>query len=392
MVGAKRKEEKGSEITHPGMSPFLLEPAEPAAGTVKAGEDGQGHGPDHPDLGKAEAISLIGAIERGKQQINEVQQVEVSNVEKQGNPPDQGQQSPGLRALQEGQGEQADAQGEQDELERWRVLGEVEERHQARLCRTPGLPGMVAINIEQAENDEAAQGRQAHREQSALPACLQNATRVQRPEQVAEQDDADPRQDGVGGTGRDATPQFDDAALVQDGPGDESRLAAGEMHAVERVVAKDEQSHQQNLNGARQPEQSRKRQHGQADCPDHLQVDHLRREAEGPGEIHHGQFQHDQQQPALGQIGSRLTRAAPAAVQPGAQAGQQDENRCADVAGQAREKQLQRGRCNDHRVADLEMEIEELAHMVDQHQQHDGAAQPVDAAKAGCVGGWRHMV
>ncbi len=165
------------------------------------------------------------------------------------------------------------------------------------------------------------------------------------------------------------------------------RQSAVALHpyAVQQVVA-DHQRHRQNgQQRPRQPQQAGQRDHAQADRPYHLQVQRLRRPLEGPGDVDQGQFQHHQEQAALEQESRNGTAriGMALAVQPGRQAGQQHEHRRAQVGQQAAGKQGRGHRRRVHRIADLMLQEERLAHVVEQHQQHHGAAQLVDGGQPG---------
>ncbi|MNJ68198.1 hypothetical protein D3C77_644250 [compost metagenome] len=70
------------------------------------------------------------------------------------------------------------------------------------------------------------------------------------------------------------------------------------------------------------------------------------------------------------------------AVQPGRQAGQQDEHRCTQVGQGAADEQRRLGGVDGHRVADLAVQEEGLADVVQEHEQDHQAAQGIDALQA----------
>jgi len=73
------------------------------------------------------------------------------------------------------------------------------------------------------------------------------------------------------------------------------------VQRIEQVVPADDQQSEQHQPRAWQPEQRREGEHAQADGPDHLEVDDLRRELEGPSEVDQGELERHQKQPALEQ-------------------------------------------------------------------------------------------
>ncbi|MNP18503.1 hypothetical protein D3C76_1109870 [compost metagenome] len=74
-------------------------------------------------------------------------------------------------------------------------------------------------------------------------------------------------------------------------------------------------------------------------------------------------------------------------IQISRQAGEQDEHRRTQVGEGAAEEQPGVGVGDVHRVADLTVQEEGFAHVVEQHEDNDQAAQGVDAEQA-LVGGW----
>ncbi len=96
-------------------------------------------------------------------------------------------------------------------------------------------------------------------------------------------------------------PHFDPATVVQYRPWHVGPVSRREMHGIQQIVPSHQQQAERDQHTPRQPHQQRERQHAQPDDPDHLQVDHAGRELERPGEVHQGDFQHDEKQPALEQ-------------------------------------------------------------------------------------------
>ncbi len=171
---------------------------------------------------------------------------------------------------------------------------------------------------------------------------------------------------------------------MEDRPEHLPGLARRDMDGIELVMAGDDGDADDELPPARQPEQHRHRQHAQADGPDHLQVKHLRREGESPRKVDHAQLENDQEQAALEQVAAdRRARVGELlAVAPGADPGQKDEDRRAPVAGQAGEEQRRIDAGEVHRIADLAVQVEELADVIDQHQGHHHTAQGIDGVDA----------
>ncbi|MNJ65060.1 hypothetical protein D3C77_610520 [compost metagenome] len=75
------------------------------------------------------------------------------------------------------------------------------------------------------------------------------------------------------------------------------------------------------------------------------------------------------------------------AVEPGRKPGQKDEYRRTQGAEQAGEKQLRGNAQGIHRITDLTVQEEGFANVVEQHQQHDQAAQGIDRLQTGVIRG-----
>ncbi|MCY1458595.1 hypothetical protein D9M71_759920 [compost metagenome] len=118
----------------------------------------------------------------------------------------------------EAQEQQADAEGEQQEQQGRRVLGDVEEAHQDLPGAGHGLPGGVAVDVGGAQQGEAEQGAAAGPEQAALAQGGVTGSGEPGAEGVAQGDDGDPGQHGIGGAQAQGIAGGDPVALVQDLP------------------------------------------------------------------------------------------------------------------------------------------------------------------------------
>ena len=292
-----------------------------------------------------------------------------------------------VQAFEPGQEQQADSQGEGEEQQRRRILGDVEEAHQGDRRRLAEGPGFLAIAVEQAQQDEAEQQPATARQEVASARGRRRGAAEPVACGIAQGDHTDPRQQGVGGAQAQGVARFDPAAIVEHRPRQVPGRAGSEMQRIEQVVAGHQQHAERREQRARQPEQGGQGEHAQADRPDHLEIDHRRRQLEGPGEVHQGQFQRHQEQPALEQERrDRPASLALLAVEECRQAGEEDEHRRAQVRQGAAEEQRWLGAGDVHRVADLAVQEKGLADMVEQHEQHHQAAQGVDAVQAGGIG------
>ncbi|MNT17603.1 hypothetical protein D3C72_1527610 [compost metagenome] len=172
---------------------------------------------------------------------------------------------------------------------------------------------------------------------------------------------------------------------MQHGPGHVQHMAGGKVHAVEQVVPRHQHHTQHDQRPARQPHQRRQRQHRQPDHPDHLQEHGGRRELEGPGKVDDRDLQQHEEQAPLPQERGRRRAAVRLlrAVEKGRQPGQEHEHRRAQVRQQAAEEQRRRRLRHQHRVGHLVVQVEGLAHVVQQHEQDHEAAQRVDGEQPG---------
>ncbi|CRR07639.1 hypothetical protein PAERUG_E15_London_28_01_14_07764 [Pseudomonas aeruginosa] len=319
-------------------------------------------------------------------QVQPLQHIQVQQVEEHRRSADIGQrlQCPRQRRpFVQPQQQHSHPQGQQQELQGRRVFGDIEDA-QPRAQRS-GLvrPGSIPILVGEPQQCEQGQRADACPQQPALALLRRALAGEPGPHQITQCDHPDPRQHRIGGTQAQRA-SLDPAALMQHFPQHRQQAIALHPHAVEQVVRGHHRDCQHQQGRAWQPKQPGQRDHAQPDGPDHLQVQCVRRQLEGPGEVHQGQLQYHQEQAALeqerGRGPARIRLAL--AVQPGRQAGQEDEHGCAQVGQQAAGEQRRRDCRCIHRVAHLVLQEEGLAHVVQQHQQHHGAAQLVDGGQA----------
>ena len=161
------------------------------------------------------------------------------------------------------------------------------------------------------------------------------------------------------------------------------RRTCGKVHVVQQVMPGNDHHGEQQKQRARQPDQRGQGNHADADGPNDLHVNHAWRELEGPGEVHQGEFQHHQKQPALEQKSRDVAGALILfSVQKSRQTGQQDKHRGAQVGQGPAEKQGGVSDINVHRVSHLTMQKERLAHVVQQHEDDHQPPKGVDGEQA----------
>ena len=297
-----------------------------------------------------------------------------------------------LELLEQSEQQTAGADRWHQEQQGGRIFGQREEAHDRARRIFRNEPRLVAIDIEIADQHEAQHQPKASHGQAPDAPLRIAALGEPRPAGIAQQDDADPWQDGIGGLDRDAA-KFNQRALMQDRPGDIARLIGRQPDRVEQIVQADDGQAHRKLRDARQVQQGGQRDHRNPDGPDDLQPNRRRREGGGlgwPGIADHGKFQDNQEKPALQQKFRHLPLAVRLAIEPGRQTGERDKSRRAKGRQQAGVEQPRIGRVRVHRVGDLHVEEECLAHMIDQHEQHDQAAQRVDRDQAGTRLGCGH--
>jgi len=155
------------------------------------------------------------------------------------------------------------------------------------------------------------------------------------------------------------------------------------MQGIEQVVPGDDHQAEYQQNRARQPHQGSKGDHADANGPDHLHVDHRRRQLESPGKVDQGEFQHHQKQPALEQERRDIAFALILfAIQISRQASEQDKHRRTQVGQGTAEKQGRVGDLDIHRVSHLAVQEKRFAHVVQQHKQDNQPAQGIDGQQA----------
>ena len=170
---------------------------------------------------------------------------------------------------------------------------------------------------------------------------------------------------------------------MQNRPGHVQGRPRGKVQAVEQVMPGNDDGTQAEQRRAWQPHQQRQGEHADADGPDHLQVDHRGRQLERPGKVDQGELQRHQKQPALEQERRDIATALVLfAIQPGREPGQQHEHRRAQVRQGTAGEQCRLGGIDGHRVADLAVQEEGFAHVVQEHEQDYQTAQCVDALQA----------
>ena len=324
--------------------------------------------------------------DRQRGQVQPLQHIQVQQVEEHRRGADIGQRAQCARQWRpfvQAQQQQPHAQGQQQELQRRRVLGDVEHAHPCAQRAALVLPRCIPVLVGESQQCEQGQCADACPQQPSLALLWRALATEPRPHQVAQRNHPDPGQQRIGRAQAQRT-GLDPVALMQHFPQHRQQAIALQPYAVEQVVPGHHRDRGHQQDGTGQPQQAAQRDHAQADGPDHLQVQRVRWQLEGPGEVHQGQFQHDQEKAALEQEGGRgpaRIRLA-LAVQPGRKTGQQDEHGRAQVGQQTAGEQRRGDRRRVHRVAHLVLQEEGLAHVVQQHQQHHGAAQLVDGGQA----------
>ena len=295
-----------------------------------------------------------------------------------------------VAALEVGQQQQADAQRQRQEQQRRRILGDVEQAHQRLQCGFFHGPGFFAIAVEQAQYHEQRQRRETGATQPLQALLGRIGPAEPRADHIAQGDHPDPRQHRVRRAQAQRVGKLDPAAVMQHRPGDVHRRLRAEVQPIEQVVPGHQRQAQHGQQRSRQPQQHGERQHAQADGPDHLQVDHHGRELKGPGEVDQGELQHYEKQPALEQEGAgRRSAHLLLAIEKRRKPGEQDEYRRAQMRQGAAEEQRRISSGHVHRVADLLMQVEGFANVIEQHEEDDQTAQGVDREQA--IGGHERL-
>ncbi len=132
----------------------------------------------------------------------------------------------------------------------------------------------------------------------------------------------------------------------------------------------------------RQPDQRREHDHRDAERPDHLHHETvLVAQVEGPREGHDGELEHDEPQPAREQKATQLGRGAALRDEARAHAGQQHEDRRAEVRDPPREEERRVGLREIERAESCGGEV--VADVIERHQDDHESPQQVDRGDAG---------
>jgi len=134
--------------------------------------------------------------------------------------------------------------------------------------------------------------------------------------------------------------------------------------------------------------ESREHHHRRTGDPDHLHDENVGMEAERPAQAHQRELDQDEPEATGEQEPADFADAASAfAVKECRNAGEEDEGRRAKVRHPARQEQRRIG--NIARVGSARGE--EIAGMVERHQQHDEPAQQIDAVETHAARGARNV-
>lgn len=198
-----------------------------------------------------------------------------------------GEPLPGDRGVEDGVQEQVDAEGGEEIVQGRRILLYLEERHRGLCGGGEVLEGvMVAVAVEQAEKGEDEKKRGAEKSGQALAAC--GVEEGKRAERVAEADDADPGDEGVGDGAKDPAADEDETLFVDEFPEEGVAPKGCGLDGVEEVVEEDdERAEDTDRAGGKALEQAEK-DHADADRPDDLEDGG---EGERPAEIDDGDFE-----------------------------------------------------------------------------------------------------
>ena len=243
-------------------------------------------------------------------------------------------------------------------------------------------PRLLAITIDQTQHEEQRKSAQSTGDQFALTLARIGTRRKPRSSGVTQGNYPDPRQNRVGSTQTQALERLQPAAIMQNRPRHIHCRILAEVQGIQQVMPGNDYQSQRHQRPARQDDKDRQRHHAQANRPDDLQIDRGRRKLEGPGEIHQGELQHNKKQAALEQEPGNPGLVMPLAIQKRRQAGEENEQRRAEMRQGSTQKQVRRRVGHIHRVGNLKVQQEGFPHVIEQHEQDNQATQCIDRLQA----------
>ena len=234
-----------------------------------------------------------------------------------------------------------------------------------------GHPGCrVPVAVEAAQHGERGEHGEAEADQGAVAALRREQEQAAGP--VAARHDAEPGQRGVSDVAmRDAPGRH------HQGPEQAERPEIVCRDVRERIVAADDDDADREHGLGRQRRAGREQDEAGADRPDHLQEDERLVEAEP--EADPGDLERDQPEAARDEeLHERAATLAALALEIDGDTGEQHEGRRAEVRDPAGGKERDAGLVEIGRREEQRIAAEEVAHMVEDHQDDDEASQLVD--------------
>ena len=219
-----------------------------------------------------------------------------------------------------------------------------------------------------SSRNAAVEAEPAAQQERATPLGIPG---VNPAEDEADRGDANPRHQGVSDEHDEAGLVHHDALRMQHHP---DRM--GRAHAIEQVVPGDHRHAERENRRQRQPAQRRERDHRPAQRPDHYQHRHVIVDVELKPGTDHRHFEEHEPEPSRQQEPGELRDGSPSEREKGAGSREQEKRRRTEMGDPAREKQRHR-RLREVRRAEAG-HAEEVAYVIERHEDHDDAAQRVD--------------
>src|SRR5687768_7978878 len=152
---------------------------------------------------------------------------------------------------------------------------------------------------------------------------------------------------------------------------------AGKMNAVEGIMSRHDQYGYGQYNSLIEVDQCRQGDHAEADGPDHLEVKIRIGRVKTPEQPDDQQFHQHQPDPSREQEKSQFTLTAPDTVEISGNACQENKDGRGEMGYPTRKKQGYRCTRQIGRTIPESIVMKVAAHMVQCHDDHDGAAQKV---------------
>jgi len=391
------------EVAEPPIVAALFEAREPEADGVKDDEDGDPDGVNHPkriaEVGREDFCGAshgrwreeeprgASVADESEQDFREMGEEEVRGVVEEGDASEDDEGVGFREALPIEPGERGDGGAERHEKEEqgWRVFVGVEEREHGEKRGGLVSPGHgVAVDVDGADEDEGEGESDAEAKKEALAAGGIPEEDVAHA--IAAGHYGEPGEDGVSGDEVDAE-EGEETLLVEDVPEEGCAAETSGLDGVEEIVGNDENDAQGQEHTRGEMDEAGEHDHRQADGPEN-EEDHdgiVIRDLKEVDEAEDSDFENGEPDAAGDKEAREFGLGAVAALHPekSADTGGEHEDGRAEMGDPAGEEEGRRGAGEVGGEELHGIAIDEVADVIDGHDDHDGAAEGVDGLEAG---------